>query len=156
MAAYSIGYPTTIVQAYIHLLSSQCLPHPLFGQFFFILTSLHLESLGPKFLTLHGPSPSLFLTLCLFLAILAACSRARLQFLLRIVLYCQRVESQFITTSTYDFVYQMRSISKSGVLILTGRDCDPRGVEVEWISGLAHSASRRTILLRMPQQVTGR
>ena len=65
VAAYSIGYPITIVQVYIHLLSSQSLAHPRFGQFLFTLTSLHLEGLGPKFPTLHGPSLSLFLTCCL-------------------------------------------------------------------------------------------
>ena len=35
----------------------------------------------------------------------------------------------------------MRSISKSGVLILTGRDCGPRGVEVECVSGLTQCQS---------------
>ena len=69
------------------------------------------------------------------------------------------MEEVFLTVlepPSVQIVYQMRSISKSGVLILTGRDCDPCGVEVECVSGLAHSASRCTILLRMPQQVTSR
>jgi hypothetical protein len=57
-AAYSIGYPMTVVQASIHQLSSQSLSHPLFGQFHFNLMILHLERLGLKFITLRGPSLS--------------------------------------------------------------------------------------------------
>ena len=34
--------------------------------------SLHLERLGPKFIALHGPSLSLFLTLYLYFAMLVA------------------------------------------------------------------------------------
>ena len=82
VAAYSIGYPITVVQAFIHLLSSQSLSHPLLGRFLFILTSLRLESLGPKF---YGPSLSLFLTLCLLSAISVARARVRLQFLLHVL-----------------------------------------------------------------------
>ena len=46
--AYSTGYHQTVAQASIHLLSSQSLSHPLFGQFFFDLKSLSLEPLGPR------------------------------------------------------------------------------------------------------------
>ena len=69
VAAYSIGYPMTLVRVYIHLLFSQSLSHPLFGQFLFVLTSLHLESPGLKFITLQGPSP-LPLTLYLLFSII--------------------------------------------------------------------------------------
>ena len=48
-AAYSIGYPQTVVQDSIHLLSSQFLPHILSGHFLFNLKSFHLEPLGPKY-----------------------------------------------------------------------------------------------------------
>jgi len=58
--------------------------------------------------------------------------------------------------SSVQIVYVMRSISKSEVRVLTGRDCDPRCVGVECVSGLAHCAGRRTILLILPQQGTSR
>jgi len=69
------------------------------------------------------------------------------------------MEEVFLTVldpSSVQIVYRMRSIyiSKSGVRVLTGHYCGPRGVEMGCVSGLAHSAGRRTILLRMPQQVT--
>jgi len=63
-------------------------------------------------------------------------------------------EEAFLTVlhpSSVQIIYQMRSISKSEVRVLTDRGCDPRCVGVECISSLAHSAGRRTILLRMPQ-----
>ena len=61
------------------------------------------------------------------------------------------MEAVFLTVldpSSVQIVHRMRSISKSES-ILTGRFCDPRGVEVYCVSSLAHSADRRTILLRM-------
>ena len=61
-AAWYIGYPMIVGQASIHLLSSQSLSHLLFSQFLSNLGSLYLEPLGPKFLILHVPSLSLFLT----------------------------------------------------------------------------------------------
>src|SRR5258706_4855461 len=66
-AAYAIGYPRTVAQASIRLLSSQSLSHPVSGQFLFNLNSLHLEPLGLPFPTLHilSLSPSLFSNLCL-------------------------------------------------------------------------------------------
>jgi len=57
--------------------------------------------------------------------------------------------------SSVQIIYQMGSISNSKVRVLTGRDCDPQGAEVDCASDLAHSAGRRTILLRM-LQVTSR
>jgi len=45
--------------------------------------------------------------------------------------------------SSVQNAYRMRSISKSGVRVLTGRYCDPGGVGVGCVSGLAHSAGRR-------------
>jgi len=63
-----------------------------------------LESLGPKFLTLHGPSLSLFLTV-LFFAILVARARVNSSYS-HIVTYCQIAGSpSFIMTYTYDFRY---------------------------------------------------
>jgi len=67
------------------------------------------------------------------------------------------MEEVFLTVlgpSSVQIVYRMRSIniSKSGVHLLTGRYCNPCGVEVECVSGLAHSTGRRTILLKMPQR----
>jgi len=56
----------------------------------------------------------------------------------------------------FNFYYWMRSISKPEVRVLTGRDCDPRYVGVDCVSGLAYSTDRRAILLRIPQQVTSR
>src|SRR5258706_12922611 len=54
--AYSIGYPQTVAQDSILLLSSQFLSHTLFGQSLFNLKSLSLEPLGPKFPSPHIPS----------------------------------------------------------------------------------------------------
>ena len=102
VAVYSIGCPMTVVQAYIYLLSSQFFSHLLFGQFLFVLMSLHLESLGPKSLALHRPNVSLFLTLCLLFAILATRARARLQFLLRILTLSCHVLPDSVISSIYN------------------------------------------------------
>jgi hypothetical protein len=56
LEAYYIGFPMTVVQASIHLLSSQSLSHLLLGRFLFNLMSSPLGPLGPKFLTLHSAS----------------------------------------------------------------------------------------------------
>jgi len=70
------------------------------------------------------------------------------------------MEEAFLTVldpSSVQIVYQMRGISKPEVRSHPyWTCCDPRGVEVECVSGLVHSAGRRTILLRMPQQVTSK
>ena len=69
-----------------------------------------MESLGPKFITLHGPSHSLFLTLCLLYAVLAAGTRAGLRFLLRLLpmqchIYPDSGISSIHMRCTYDFRY---------------------------------------------------
>ena len=54
--AYYIGYPQTVVQASIHLLSWRFLWHLMFDLFLLTLRTVHLESLGPKFWNMHSPS----------------------------------------------------------------------------------------------------
>ena len=56
--AYYTGYPQTVVQACIHLLSLQSLQHPILDQFLSILRTLPLELLGPRFSAVHSLSLS--------------------------------------------------------------------------------------------------
>jgi hypothetical protein len=60
-----------------------------------------------------------------------------------------------LNLSPIQIVYETRSIP-SPRRILPGRAYDPCYVGVECVSGLTHCAGRRTILLRMPQQVASR
>ena len=63
--AYYIGYPQTVVQACIHLLSLQSLQHLILDQFLLILRTLPLEPLGPRFSAVHSLSLSFPQTPCL-------------------------------------------------------------------------------------------
>jgi WD40 repeat protein len=62
---YYIGYLQTVVSACIHLLFSQYLRHPIFGQFLLISKTLLLEPPGPRFSTLHSLSLSVLWNPCL-------------------------------------------------------------------------------------------
>ena len=69
---YSIGYPRTAAQAFIHLLSWQFLPNLTFDQFHLLLRTLPLEPIGPKLSAINILSLSLFCTLRLYFDLLIA------------------------------------------------------------------------------------